>query len=244
MIRDVVFKPVLRPVVRLVCGLVAIPLFRLVTRKVFRVHTTNVEMERDLENWFRGSVIMLAATANLEEFLLGWNPWYQRQDEAHTIVWQTLLLRLMLAVGVIESMPDEDVFSIVHRGPPKLKLTTLAGWREFWRRKGEVLKGLGVLHLRRSSPVLLIMAVILGPPMVPRHIGWWCYGLAITQYLIIALITQRDRLTGLMEAFDRETATVRTEILMRGGGASAVVTEGEAGDPNLRFSGVCPSRYD
>ena len=71
-------------------------------------------------------------------------------------MWQTLALRLLLAVGVIESMPDEDIFSVVHRGPPKLKLTSLAGLREAWARKVEVLKGIGVLHLRRSSPVFLI----------------------------------------------------------------------------------------
>jgi hypothetical protein len=196
----------------------------------------NDEMERDLEQWFRGSLLMLAATANLEHFLFGWSKWWSEQDATKEIVWQTLALRLLLAVGVIESMPDEDIFSVVHRGPPKLKLTSLAGLREAWARKVEVLKGFGVLHLRRSSPVFLIMAVILGgkPGEVLHTVGWWCYGLAITQYLIIALITQRDKFNGILEAFDRGTSAMRDSILVRCAGASTAVSEGEEGDANLQ----------
>jgi hypothetical protein len=232
------YKPVMRPVVRLVCGLIAIPLFRFVMRRVFRVQVHNDEMERDLEQWFRGAIVMLAATANLEHFLFGWSKWWQQQDAAKEIVWQTLALRLLLAVGVIESMPDEDIFSVVHRGPPKLKLTSRAGWKEAWADKMEVLKGIGVLHLRRSSPVFLIMAVILGgkPGDVLYTVGWWCYGLAITQYLIIALITQRDKFEGILDAFDRGTSAMRDAILIRCAGASTAVSEGDEGDPNLEES--------
>lgn len=223
-LNNFVLNPILRPIVRLVCGLIAIPFFRFLLRKVFRVQANDAELERDLENWFRGAIIMLAATANLEDFLFGWTKWHALDQE---VVWQTLLLRLLLAVGVIESMPDEDIFAILHRGPPKVKLTTRAGWRELWRRKLEVLKGLGILHLRRSSPVFLIMAVIFGdkPGTLGHSVGWWCYGLAITQYLIIALITQRDRFTGLLEAFDREAAAMREKLI--------------AGSPNPS-SGVSP----
>ncbi len=222
------YKPILRPIVRLGCGLVAIPVFRFVLRKVFRVQVHDDEMERDLEQWFRGAILLLAATANMEGLLFDWIPWWQAKDGG----WQTLLLRLLLAIGVIESMPDEDVFAVIHRGPPKLKLTTLAGWRAAWRQRGDVLKGLGVLHLRRSSPVFAIMAVVIGGADLKHPtehtVGWWCYGLALAQYLIIALITQRDKFTGLLQAFDREAAVLRANIVTE---ASGVVPGGDATDP-------------
>lgn len=239
LLTNVVYKPVMRPVVRLVCGLIAIPLFRFLMRRVFRVQVHNGEMERDLERWFRGALLMLAATANLEHFLFGWSKWWSEQDATKEIVWQTLALRLLLAVGVIESMPDEDIFSVVHRGPPKLKLTSLAGLREAWSRKLEILKGIGVLHLRRSSPVFLIMAVILGgkPGEVLHTVGWWCYGLAITQYLIIALITQRDKFEGILDVFDRNTNAMRDALVVQCAGASTAVSDGDPDDPNLAQEG-------
>ena len=73
-------------------------------------------------------------------------------------------------------------------------------------------------------------------------VGWWCYGLAIGQYLIIALITQRDRISGLLEAFDKEATAVRKEMLTRGAGASAVVCDGDSDDPNLFRSSA--GRFD
>jgi len=235
-------NPVLRPILRILTGLGAIPLFRFLLRRVFRVQTSHAEMERDLELWFRGAVLLLAATANMEAFIFGWLQWYERAGDT---VWQTFLMRLMLAVGVIESMPDEDVFSILHRGPPKLKLTSRAGWRDAWSRRREILRGIGILHLRRSSPVLVIMAVIFGGqmdrPEDQSHIvvGWCCYGLAIAQYLIIAMITDRDRIAGLLATFDRQASVIRSEILT-GAASSAVVTDGDDdADPNIR-----PGRRD
>ena len=249
---DFIFKPVLRPILRLISGLIAIPLFRFILKHVFKVHGTDAEMERDLENWFRGAVLMLAATANLESFLFGWTPWYQQSGET---VWQTLILRLLLAVGVIESMPDQDIFSILHRGPPKLKLTSKQGRAEAWRRRKEILSGLGILHLRRSTPVFAIMTVIFGgessfamagstaldPNEIARHlrmtelhktVGWWCYGLAVSQYLVIALITQRDRISGLLEMFDRKASAVREDIIK---GAGSTTADNEADMPTPRF---------
>jgi len=238
---NVLFKPVLRPIIRVVTGLVAIPVFRFLLRRVFRVQANDAELERDLEMWFRGAIIMLAATANLEDVLFDWLPWHAQEDDT---VWQTLLLRLLLAVGVIESMPDEDVFCILHRGPPKLKLTTRQGWADAWHRKRDIGRGLAILHLRRSSPVFVIMAVIFGGPAgTVRHtVGWWCYGFAIAQYLIIALITQRDRITGLLEAFDRTAHTIRNDLMADGSASSAVVSDGEPGDQNLAPSQ--PERHD
>ncbi len=159
------------------------------------MQTNDEELERDLEHWFRGAFLLLVATANLEGYFFEWVPWHRD--------WPTTGLRLLLAVGVIESMPDEDLFPLVHRGPPKIRLTA-AGLAEAWRRRKAVIKGLGVLHLKRSSPVFVIMCVVFGGPPGTANfaVGWWCYGLALVQYLIIALVTDRRRAAGLLAAID------------------------------------------
>ena len=207
--RNLVFKPVLRPLFRILTGALAIPAFRFLLRKFWRTKKLSKEMERDLEQWFRGAVILLAATANLEDFLFGWLPWHKSEDP-----WLTMMLRLLLAVGVIESMPDQDIFGIVHPGPPKAKWTSRSGLKEIWRRRHEFIRGFGILHLKRSSPVFVIMTVIFGAAAGTREfvVGWVFYGLAVAQYLIIGLITERDRIAGLLEKFDRSADAIRKEI--------------------------------
>ena len=59
-------KPLLKPIVRLFLGLVAIPIFRLFVRKVVRVQDLDEELEKDLELWFRGALLLLIATSNME----------------------------------------------------------------------------------------------------------------------------------------------------------------------------------
>lgn len=208
-LRNLVIRPVLRPIFRIVVGLLAIPAFRLVMRVCFRQKTLSKEMQRDFELWFRGAVILLAATANLEDFLFGWLPWHKSEDP-----WLTMLLRLLLAIGVIETMPDQNIFGILHRGPPEIELSRWGCWREIWRRRWDILRGVGVLHLRRSSPVFVIMTVIFGstPGTAEFIVGWVFYGFAVTQYLIIGMITEGDRLTGLLAQFDRSADEIRSEI--------------------------------
>ena len=189
------YTPVLRPAVRIVSGLVAIPVFRFLLKRILRVKTNDAELERDLELWFRGAILLLAATANLEDFLFGWTQWHQNSDP-----WLTMLLRLLLAIGVIETMPDEDLFALVHRGPPPLRWGP-GGFPLAWRQRRAFLKGIGVLHLKRSSPVFVIMCVVFGGAAHSLNwlVGWACYGLALTQYLIIALATDRTRAAPLLE---------------------------------------------
>jgi hypothetical protein len=73
--------------------------------------------------------------------------------------------------------------------------------------------------LNRSSPVLAIMAVIFGgDPHVPeeathRLVGWICYGAAISQYLIIGLVTSRDKVLDALSEFDRQVALRRQELV-------------------------------
>jgi len=207
--QNLVFKPILRPVFRVLTGALAIPAFRFLMRRLLRRKQLSKEMERDLEMWFRGAVILLAATANLEDFLFGWLPWHKTEDP-----WLTMLLRLLLAIGVIEGMPDQDVFGILHHGPPKAKWTSRSGWKEMWRNRRAFVRGLGVLHLKRSSPVFVIMTVIFGNAPGTREftVGWVFYGLAVVQYLIIGLVTERDRIAGLLQQFDRGADVIRKEI--------------------------------
>lgn len=215
---NLIFKPILRPILRILSGALAIPAFRFVMRRLLRRKKLSTEMERDLEQWFRGAVILLAATANLEDFLFGWLPWHKSDDP-----WLTLMLRLLLAIGVIESMPDQDIFGILHHGPPKAKLTSRSGWKDIWHRRREFLRGLGIMHLKRSSPVFVIMTVTFGNAPGTREfvVGWIFYGLAVAQYLIIGLITERDRIAGLLTQFDRSADAIRKEIMSQENAASS-----------------------
>ncbi|MEX0702953.1 MAG: DNA topoisomerase I [Planctomycetales bacterium] len=204
-----VLRPVLRPLVRLMVGLIAIPLFRLFLRRVVRLQELDKELEKDLEQWFRGSLLLLIATANMEQFLFGWVP-IDLQDE---YAWLAVGLRLLLAIGVIEAMPDQELFSVIHPGPPKLRFPRgfLADLSEQWRAVG---KGILCKHLNRSSPVFAIMAAIFGGPNDEHWtVGWVCYGLAISQYLLIGLVTSKDKALDALSEFDRQVAIRRRELI-------------------------------
>lgn len=261
------FRSVLRPISRVLVGLIAIPIFRFVMRKVFRLQDLDDELEKDLEEWFRGALLLLAATANMEHLLFGW---MQKVDWLDRADWLTMGLRLMLAISVIEAMPDQELFAVLHPGPPKLE----KGQNfliQLWRKKWKFVKGFVCRHLNRSSPVLAMMCAIIGSQMpvinsdenemllrdtiaswaycqqcavpcpmqvaitidalqemVPelkresdllaRHrerwlVGWVCYLMAITQYLIIGLVTSRDRALDVLSEFDRAVARRRNELI-------------------------------
>ncbi|WP_145364159.1 DNA topoisomerase I [Stratiformator vulcanicus] len=214
-------RPILRPLVRIVVGLLAIPLFRLFLRRVVRLQELDAELEKDLEQWFRASLVLLCATANMEDLIFGWVPLNLQENYA----WITVGLRLMLAIGVIESMPDQELFTIIHPGP---------SWRGFdWRRPfgsvkrswRQLAKGLACQHLARSSPVFALLAAIYGgypdvndPEQYERMyddwiVGWVCYTFAITQYLIIGLVTSRDKALDALAEFDRRIAERRAELV-------------------------------
>ena len=265
-----ILREVLKPFTRLIVGMIAIPIFRFILRRVFRLHTLDKELEKDLEEWFRGALLLLAATANMEP-LLFW--WVQNVDWLDRANWFTMGLRLMLAIGVIEAMPDQELFSVMHPGPPKLHKGESI-FRQIWRQKLKFLKGITCRHLNRSSPVLAMMCAIVGaqlPSMdehradIARHdfvigwsyceqcsmalplqclasaeqvhrvtseiadmkrhvdqferrrerwmVGWVCYLLAISQYLIIGLVTRRDKALDMLSEFDRAVADRRKELV-------------------------------
>lgn len=200
-----ILRPILKPVTRLFISLIAIPVFRLILRKVFRLQDMDAELEKDLEQWFRGALLLFIATRNMEEALFGWVTLSFEGDYG----WITMGLRLLLAIGVVEGMPDQELFAIIHPGPPKIKFTRK---RSFLQQVREIAwpftRGILCQHLNRSSPVFAIMAAV-----APGWVGWTCYLLAITQYLIIGLVTSRDRAMDVLSVFDRQVAERREDLI-------------------------------
>ena len=224
------FKPVLRPLTRIVVGVVAIPVFRIVLTRIFRVRDIDDELEKDLEQWFRGSLLLLAATANMEFLVFGWLDDHTKIEFTGEHAWLSIGLRLLLAIGVIEAMPDQELFAIIHPGPPKLK-PKKGIISEVWTKRWEILKGVICQHLNRLSPVLAIMAAIFGsrvdgtylaglPDELARSkawerftVGWCCYFAAISQYLVIGLVTSRDKVFDVLNEFDRAVAERRRDLI-------------------------------
>jgi hypothetical protein len=294
-----VFRPILRPASRILLGLIAVPLFRFVLRRIFRIQELSRELEKDLQEWFRGSLLLLAATANMEHLLFGWFiniDWLDRAD------WLTMGLRLLMVIGVIQTMPDQELFAVLHPGPPKFQ-KGIPLLQQIRTLKWQILKGHLCRHINKSSPVLAMMCAIVGgelssPPetdvaalLQQRHlmcncfvagsavlhaaapapilhsasealfsggagvgrgpgatagasdrgvvrvadlsvllewvreveeyrrsrtrffVGWICYFAAITQYLIIGLVTSRDRAAQVLSLFDRAVADRRRELI-------------------------------
>lgn len=202
-----IIQPILRPLFRVLMGLIAIPIFRFLMRKIFRVQELDDELEKDLEQWFKATLVLLAATKNMEMAIFGFlfsgevgvddfqNPWVTG-------------MRIMMAIGVIEMMPDQELFAIIHPGPPRLKYDRKKGlWKCIREQSYPFLKGVACQHLNRSSPVFAILCAIFHGTA-----GWICFGLAITQYLIIGLVTSRDRALDALSEFDRQVAIKRQEL--------------------------------
>lgn len=212
-----VLRPVLRPIARVLAGTIAIPAFRFVLYHVFRVKEIDAETEKDLGEWCRATAVLLFATPNMEAVignLLGFKFDIDAElvavnGDVHELSWLILGGRLLLAVAAVESMPDQQLFSIIHPGPPKVIYDRAVGfWGSVKAQWRDVARGLVCLHLNRSSPVFAILAVIMD-----GQIGWICFGLAIAQYLIIGLVTSRDRAVDVLMQFDQRMAERRREII-------------------------------
>lgn len=221
-------RPILRPLMRLMVGMLAIPVFRLFLKRVVRLQELDQELEKDLEQWFRASLVLLASTANMESSLFGWVDdlivWFQSGnldavagplsagagDPGSTLNNPVLLgFRILLAIGVIAAMPDQELFAVIHPGPPKL---TWSRKRPLGLQIREQLwpfcRGVLCQHLSRSSPVFAILAAIF-----QGTVGWICYTVAIIQYLIIGLVTSRDKALDVLSEFDRQVAIRRRELV-------------------------------
>lgn len=202
-----VLKPILRPLTRILVGAIAIPIFRLFMRKVVRVQIVDDELKKDLEQWFRASLVLLMATANMENFIFG----YSRPEFGHDNPMGVFLigLRLLLAVGVIEMMPDQELFAIIHPGPPKIEIDkTKSLWQNICDYSWPIGRGLVCQHLHRSSPVFAILCAVF-----PGWVGWFCYAMALAQYLIIGLVTSKDKALDALAEFDRQVAIRRRNLI-------------------------------
>lgn len=206
-LRLLMHLPFMKPLARFVLGMVAIPLFRAFLRHVIRLRDMSQELEKDLEQWFKGSLVLLVATRNMEALLWAWVPGDTDSSDLIKNPW-LLAGRLMLAVGVTELMPDQALFTIIHANPPPLKKTKERGWKAWRRRMLWMIKGMVCKHLDRSSQVLAIMTAIF-----PGVIGWICYGMAIGQYLIIGLVTSRDKALDVLGEFEKQVQMQREWLI-------------------------------
>jgi hypothetical protein len=199
-------SPVLRPATRFIIGFIAIPLLRLVRKKVVHTKEWDDEFEKDIEQWFRASALLFFATKNVE-VLIGY--WLDLNYDFTLNHWYVAAGRLLLAIGVIEAMPDQELFAIVHPGPPKPTWDKSKSIRgnispQVW----PIFRGLVAVYLKRSSPVLAITAAIFGGTP-----GWVCFWMAIVQYLVIGLVTSRDKAIDVLSEFDKQIAIRRQRLI-------------------------------
>ena len=190
-----------KPLIRFFLGLVAIPLFRGIMRKFVRNQAIDEELEKDLEQWFRGALLLLIATDNMESTIWGWV-----REETRNTIWFTAG-RLLLAIGVIEGMPDQSLFALIHPGPQNPVLEKGRYFRGLIEYVPKFLRGLVCQHLNRSSPVFAILSVLYS-----GEAGWVCYGIAIVQYLIIGLVSSKDKALDVLTQFDEAVARQRHDI--------------------------------
>ena len=210
------FASIFRPGVRLIVSLLAIPLFRLCARRMLKEERLGQELMKDLEQWFRGALMLLLATANVEILLnlyLAERTNFQIPDLNSDWGWFVMAMRILLAIGVIESMPDQDLFSIIHVRDVQLKFPPGERVAALRQQTWPFLRSLFCRHIDRSSAVFTILAVIQ-----PGKVGWACYLIAITQYLIIGLVSSRDKAIETMAQFDDEL--VRRRLMSRLGANS------------------------
>ena len=210
---------VLKPAARFAVGLVAVPVFRWGLRAV-RLQAFDRELEKDLEEWFAASALLLLCTANVERLLfseLGFEP----GD------FVSLGFRLLLAVGVVEAMPDAQLFPVLYPKPEVPPASAFGRDRRWFGLRDALpayLKSHAHQWLTRSSPVFAILACVIGgvtdadgavPPdrAAEWTAGWCCYGAAVTQYLVMGLMASKEQAASVLAAYDARVAAVREELV-------------------------------
>ncbi len=207
MLRELLLIYITRPMARLIIRMGALPALRFCFHHVRALERLNDELEKDLAEWIRGSLLLLLITANMEVLL--WHKLIPYPDLLDAHKWFGVGLRIMLAVAVIQMMPDQELFTVIHPGPRVPKFPPCTSLADKLRLCAKPV-GLGMFwqHLSRSSPVFAILAVIF-----TGWIGWICYGMAVLQYLFIGLVTSRDRAIDVLLVFDEQMAARRHELV-------------------------------
>jgi hypothetical protein len=207
MLREWLLTYFTRPLARLIIRVAALPALRFCFHPVRALDRLDDELEKDLAEWIRGSLLLLLVTANMGELL--WLPLIPFPELLDAHKWFGVGLRIMLAVAVVQMMPDQELFTVIHPGPRLPHFPPGTSFRGRIRLCANPL-GLGLFwqHLSRSSPVFAILAVIF-----PGWVGWLCYGMAVLQYLIIGLVTSRDRAIDVLMLFDVQMAARRHELV-------------------------------
>jgi hypothetical protein len=202
-------RTILKPLSRVLAGIIAVRIIRFVLKRVGKVKVLDKEFERDVELWFRASLVLLLSTANMEHILFGWIP-FDMQDRYASL---GMALRLLLVMGVIETMPDQEIFSVLHRGPPAVPFGK-GFLSRLWKARKPILSGMFNQHIKRSSPVFAILAAIFGGDKGTDAwaVGWCCYAIALFQYLYIALVTSSDKAQEALVMFDEQMKAMRQEL--------------------------------
>ena len=207
MLREWLLTYFTRPLARLIIRLAALPALRFCFHHVRALDRLDDELEKDLAEWIRGSLLLLLVTANMEVLL--WHPLipFPQLLDAHQ--WFGVGLRILVAIAVVQMMPDQELFTVIHPGPRLPNFPPGTSFRGRIRLCAAPL-GVGLFwqHLSRSSPVFAILAVIF-----TGWVGWLCYGMAVLQYLIIGLVTSRDRAIDVLMLFDVQMAARRHELV-------------------------------
>ena len=210
---------VLKPVARFAVGILAVPVFRFGLKTV-RLQSFDRELEKDLEEWFAASLLLLFCTANVERLLfseLGFEP----GD------FVSLGFRLLLAVGVVEAMPDVQLFPVLYPKPAVPPAAAFGREKPWFGVKAvlpDYLKSHAHQWLTRSSPVFAILACVIGGVVGPDGAvppdragewtaGWFCYGAAISQYLVMGLMASKEQAASVLAAYDERVAAVRQELV-------------------------------
>lgn len=212
--RSPLLRPLRKAAMRFLIGALAIPVFRFVLRRVLRLHEIEPALERNLEQWFRTSLLLLVATANMEHLLFDWVPFDMREEHG----WVAMALRLLMAVGVVEAMPGQHAFALRHSGPPPLRPRRGVRWFGLREQAGPYLREFAFQHLNRSSPVLAIMTAIFGGSAAGdgfTHwvVGWVCYAVAVAQYLAIGVFAAREEACDAAGSAALPLRPAQTELL-------------------------------
>jgi hypothetical protein len=178
-----VLEPLIRPLARSCLGSAATWLVRVCLPRLARGAALDDELRADVGRWLGASLLLLAATRNLEQQLFGLVELVLNGE----VRYATLYCRMLLAIGVIQAMPDQELFPIVHPCRLRLNLAALLAPEACCGELRLLLWSLLCQHLYRSSPCLAILAIV-----APGAVGWICYTLAVVQYLTMALMTPRQ----------------------------------------------------